>query len=224
MLPGGRKRERAGTLRWSTRLGRILGLRAGLELRAELPKAASQGRAGGGAGGGPGDLGRWGSRRRNVGESGQEKPRAAGAVGGGGRPRLLQHRGQRPAQRLTCLTKLRATGHGEGPAFPGLAEEEERALPGPHGSGLAPRPRCSWKRISRATEIGPRAPQPPASAPSAGPGVRAPHGLLQSPDWAGRPRREAARMGRGEQRGKARKVCSTLRAGRKESGEASGGS
>ena len=170
------------------------------------------GTGGGGAGGGPGDLGRWGGG--SWGEGGQEELRAAGAVGGGGRPRLLQHRGQRPAQRLARLTTLRAPGRGEGPAIPGVAEEEERALPGPLGSGLAPRPRCSWRRISRATEIGPGLPQPPASAPSEGPGVRAPHVLLRSPDWAGIRRGESARVGRGEQRGEGRKACSTLRSGR----------
>lgn len=46
--------------------------------------------------------------------------------------------------------------------------------------------------------------------PLAGPGGKSPRmASLQSPDWAGRPRREAARMGRGEQRGKARKVWHT---------------
>ena len=158
------------------------------------------GTGGRGASGGPGDLGRWGSG--TWGEGGQEELRAAGAVGGGGRPRLLQHRGQRLAQRLTCLTTLRAPGHGEGPAFPGGAEEKERALPGPLGSGLVRRPRCSWKRISRTTEIGPGPPQPPASAPWAGPGVRAPHGLLQSPDWTGRPRGESGTDGQRQAEGR----------------------
>lgn len=38
------------------------------------------------------------------------------------------------------------------------------------------------------------------------------------------PEGKAAQMGRGEQRDEGRKACNTLRAGRKESGEASGGS
>lgn len=76
-------------------MGRILGLRAGLELRAE-PLAASQGRAGGWGGRRPGDLGR-GRRATGCGESGQEKPRAAGAVGEGGRASFSTADSARPS-------------------------------------------------------------------------------------------------------------------------------
>ena len=210
-LPGGREQERAGTAGWSTRLGRIPSLRAGLELRAELAYAAAQA---------------W---RRGVGRAegpGTWECVAAGGVGGGGRPSAsfstadsARPRGSRVWPRCAH----RDAGRAEPSRGAWVTEEEEGALPAPLGPGLAPRPRCCWKRISRATEIGPGPPLPPLSAPSAGLGVRDPP-APQPPTWAGRPRREK-QQGRQRPTEGQREGMGAAHQGQggKESGEISGG-
>lgn len=195
-------------------LGRILGLRAGLELRAELPKAASQGRVGAGRRArGPGKVGQaTGCGGRWTGSRGRQ------AQSGGGRPRLLQHRGQRPAQRLTCLTKLRATGHGRAQPSRGSQRKRKERCPGRMGPVWPRGLDAPGTDLEGDRDRPPGPAEPPASAPSAGTGVRAPawppslQTGQEDPDGKQHGWAEASRVG------KARKVCSTLRTKWKESG------